>query len=88
MDFSEGFLTKIPGRRDVYVLFPKTDCYMYKSGEILSVFLYEEKTYSLCDRDGNKTGDIAGKALKEHYEDKTRRRPERGTHSRKGGQHQ
>lgn len=85
MDLRDGYLTKIPGRREVYVLFPKTDCYMYESGEILSVFLYAEKTYSLCDRDGNRTGEIAGSLLKGHYEDKTDRKQERSISRLKGG---
>ena len=85
MDLKDSYLTKIPGRRNVYVLFPKTDCYMYESGEILSVFLYEEKTYSLCDSNGNRTGEIFGRSLKGHYEEKTERRPGRNTPGGKGG---
>jgi hypothetical protein len=50
---------------------------MYESGEILSAFLYEGKEYQLCDREGNAVGEITGRELKAHYEDKTKIREER-----------
>ena len=87
MDLKEGYAARIPGKGGAYVLFPKNDCYMYESGEILSVFLYDEKTYSTFDRDGNNIGKITGRDLKGHYEDKTTSKEDRAADRRNmGGQ--
>ena len=71
-DMESGYLTRIPGENTQYVFLPKEDTYMYESGEILSAFVYDEKRYSLCDQEGNAIGDISGRELKTHYEDKSR----------------
>ena len=76
-DLETGYVTRIPGEGGRFVLLPKEDTYMYESGEILSAFLYEGKEYQLCDREGNAAGEITGRELKAHYEDKTKIREER-----------
>ena len=76
-DLEAGYVTRIPGEGGRFVLFPKEDTYMYESGEILSAFLYEGKEYQLCDREGNAAGEITGRELKAHYEDKTKTQQER-----------
>jgi len=87
MDLKERYAARIPGKGGACVLFPKKDCYMYESGDILSVFLYDEKTYSTCDRDGNNIGKITGRDLKGHYEDKTTSKEDRAADRRNmGGQ--
>lgn len=79
-DLNAGYVTRIPGEGGQFVLLPEEDTYMYESGEILSAFLYDDKMYSLCDRDGNTVGKVTGLELKAHYEDKTKE--ERKTHDR------
>ena len=71
-DLEAGYVTRIPGESGQFVLLPEEDTYMYESGEILSAFLYDDKKYPLCDREGNAVGEVTGLELKAHYEDKSR----------------
>ena len=79
-DLEAGYITRVPGERETFVLLPKETTYMYESGEILSAFLYDDEKYSLCDREGNAIGTVTGMELKTHYEDKTKE--ERKRHDR------
>ena len=58
---------RIPGEKTL-IRIPKEDTYLYKSGDILSAFLYDEETYPLFSMERENTGQALGKELIPHFD--------------------
>lgn len=66
-DGEDGYLIKIPGR-DEAVRLPKKDCFLYKSGTVLSAYLYDDESYLTFSTDGTPMKEEKGAALKTHFD--------------------
>ena len=62
----DGYLIKIPGR-DEMVKLGSDDTFLYKSGEILSAFLYDDEEYEIYDLAGNEIRKAAGSEMKSFF---------------------
>ena len=62
----ESFLVKIPGR-DEMVRLGRDDTFLYKSGEILSAFLYDDEEYEIYDLAGKEIRKAAGSEMKSFF---------------------
>ena len=71
---AEAWITRIPYQKDTYVCFPKEACRLLPGEEILEVYVKDEQTYRLKNRCGTWEGNVCGRELKKHYEDKTKRK--------------
>ena len=68
-----GFYTvRIPGWEE-YLRIPAGDCLLYKSGEILSAYLYDNAEYLVVDENGNEIRTMTGEQTKAFYEEKLQR---------------
>ena len=63
----ESFLVKIPGR-DEMVRLGRDDTFLYKSGEILSAFLYDDEDYEIYDLNGKLIREAPGSEMKTFFE--------------------
>ena len=75
-DGKAGYLVKIPGREEMICL-PKEDCFWYKSGTVLSAYLYDEESYSVFSMDGRFIKEETGETL-ENFFDKQKERSKKG----------
>ena len=73
----DRYLVRIPGT-DEYLQIPAEDALLYKSGEILSAFLYEEEDYSICNETGTVLREEKGSSLAGHFAKQKDRRKEKG----------
>ena len=73
----QEYAVKIPGMENVLHI-PAGDCLMYKSGEILSAFLYEDEFYSVTNPENGKAEKISGKEAGSFFDRKKDRRREKG----------
>lgn len=62
----DGYLIKIPGR-DEMVKLGSDDTFLYKSGEILSAFLYDDEEYEIYDLAGKEIRKAAGSEMKSFF---------------------
>lgn len=62
----DSYVVKIPGREEMLRI-PKEDALLYKSGEILSAFLYEDETYSTYDMNGSFLNERSGNLVKTYF---------------------
>lgn len=65
------YVTRVPYTQG-YVRIPKEDSFLSGNKKMLTADLYPERSYVIENRDGIRTGEVAGRELRMHYEDKTR----------------
>ena len=72
-----SYLVKIPGQNRLLRL-GADDTYLYKSGEILSAFLYDDEDYEVLDMDEKVLGREKGQTIKTHFARQKDRAREKG----------
>ena len=65
----ESYLIRIPGE-NFLIRIKKEDTYLYRSGEILSAFLYDNVMYPAYTADGNLCFEKSGREVKVHFDKK------------------
>ena len=73
----DEYRIKIPGK-DRCIHIPKSDCLLYKSGEALSAFLYDDEDYKTADINGAASGMEKGSSVKGSFDQKKDRRQMKG----------
>lgn len=76
-DDEEWYLIKIPGR-DETVKIPKGDSVLYKSGTVLSAYLYDEESYPVFGMDGKLIVKEKGELIKGFFDRQKERTKEKG----------
>ena len=61
-----NYLIEIPGRQELFTL-PGEDTYRYKSGQILSAFIYDDEDYEVTSPDGQDRRRVPGSELKKYF---------------------
>lgn len=64
----EEAITRIPYRRDEYLVLPMEDCVLFGEGEVLSAYVYEDEEYRIVDKNRNTVRVQDGKTVIESYE--------------------
>ena len=72
-----SYVVKLPGKEE-YIRLPAEDTFLYKSGEILSAFLFDDEDYEVTGRDGELFRKEAGETIKANFDRQKDRSREKG----------
>ena len=73
----QEYVVKLPGKEKALHI-PAGDCLMYKSGEVLSAFMYEEEIYMLEELQDGRIMQVQGKEAASFFDRKKDRMREKG----------